>query len=292
MNPQPVLTPDIDAEGYVYVDGQHVIDPERQKPFKPINGQLRYKLTIAYDGTAFFGWQKQKHPEGGELRTVQRTVQDAVKSLLPDERINLVGASRTDRGVHALGQAATFDAKCPIPVARLAKAISSRLPEDVEIRAARIVPFGFNVIGGAKTKQYRYRIYTASMRPLGDRHQVFHCTFPLDLDRMNDAAQRMVGTHDVSGLAYVKHGRDNTIRTIHKCWAQRVSDDRVDIYTEGSGFLYNQVRIMAGTLIEVGRGAMPAEQVDRVLKEVDRSLAGPTLEPQGLTLMWIEHEGV
>lgn len=291
MNPQPVLTPDIDDEGYVLVDGAHVIDPERGKPIRPRNGELRYRLQVAYDGTAFFGWQKQGNAEGEVLRTAQQTVEAAVASLLPNERINLVGASRTDRGVHAYGQCATFDAKCPIPVARLARAITGRLPEDVEVRSAEIVPFGFDVIGGAKTKQYRYRIHTGRFRPLTDRHQVFHCTYPLDIARMNDGAARMVGTHDVAGLAYARHGRDNTVRTIHKCWVAAAGDERVDIYVEGGGFLYNQVRIMAGTLIEIGRGAMPPEQVDDILKQANRSLAGPTLDPQGLTLMWIQYDG-
>ncbi len=296
------ISPDV-CDGVICVDGdprRPLMDPMSRKPVKPINGFMRYALTIAYDGTEFFGWQKQTTPEGKPLRTVQSSVTDAIKSLLPPQRINLVGASRTDRGVHAFGQVAQFDARSPIPARRLAQALTARLDVDIEVRDVRAVPWSFNSIQGVTNKQYRYLIQTNRIRPLWDRHRVYHCDWPLDIDRMNDAAARMVGTHDVAGLAFKNHGRTSTIRTIFKCHVERVPEDplgrtgnpldRVAIVVEGSGFLYNQIRIMAGTLMEVGRGLFEPSRVDEILSTGNRRLAGPTLGPEGLTLMWIKYD--
>ncbi len=264
--------------------------PKPKKPPKPINGKLRYKLTIAYDGSGFHGWQKQHPPGGPPLRTVQGVVEDAIRSITGPP-VRLVGASRTDAGVHALGQVAQVDLTTPIPVDRLPKAINGRLPGDVELRAIEVAPWAFNAIQDVTTKQYRYTIHNARTRPLGDRHKVFHCDWPLDLDRMNDAAARMIGTHDFHGLASSKHGRESTVRTVHRCDVHRdpTDPDKLHLLIEGSGFLYNQVRIMAGTLVEVARGQFEPARVDTILADADRSLAGPTLGPEGLTLMWIKY---
>jgi tRNA pseudouridine38-40 synthase len=253
----------------------------------------RYKLTIAYDGTLFHGWQRQE-PAGLEpLRTVQGVVQLAT-AVVTAQRVEVVGASRTDAGVHAKGQVAHFDAATRIPVDRLPHAINSRLPYDVEVLSAEEVSPTFDAIRGARHKQYRYRIFNSPRRPLQRRFCVWHCWLKLDIDRMNAAAKKLIGTHDVAGLANADHGRENTVRTIFNCSVEPVpgpagEGPEVHIVVEGSGFLYNMVRIIAGTLVEVGRGRFEPEVIDGILATADRRLAGPTLPPQALSLEWIRY---
>ena len=254
----------------------------------------RYRLTVAYDGTHFHGWQKQNPPGPPDgLRTVQGVLERRLRELL-GQPLTLMGASRTDAGVHALGQVASFEAVCPIPLERLAQAVNSRLPPDVEVRDAAVVDDTFDVIGDVVSKQYRYRIFNADHRPLWLREQVYHCWLGLDPAPMADAAARLVGTHDIAGFAAADHGRTSTVRTIHRCTIEHTLAAypvEIHIVVEGSGFLYHSVRIIAGTLVEVGRGAFPPSRVDDILREAERRLAGPTLPPQGLRLEWIRYRG-
>lgn len=252
-------------------------------------GQVqRYKLTVAYDGTNFHGWQKQHPPGEPALRTVQGVLELALCKLLR-QRIVTAGASRTDAGVHALGQVVQFDAACPIPLDRLPHAINSRLPEDVDVRSAEQARADFDAIRDVVSKQYRYRIFNADRRPLGLRRMVCHLWTPLDIDQMNDAARRLVGRHDFGGFAAAGHGRASTVRTIHHCHVERTEEELIDIIVAGDGFLWNMVRIIAGTLTEVGRGRFEPPQVDRVLASANRQLAGPTLGPEGLCLQWVRY---
>lgn len=247
----------------------------------------RYRLTIAYDGTLFHGWQKQQPPDAVALRTVAGVIEDALTRLLR-QPINLRGASRTDAGVHARGQAAVFDAHCPIPLDRLKLAINSRLPADIDIMNVEIVPDHFNFIHDVVSKQYRYRMFCSPQRPLDRRHHTWHCWLKLDIDKMRDAAERLVGEHDFAGLAAAGHGRETTIRTIHHCEIERAGDE-THIIVAGSGFLYNMVRIIAGTLVEVGREHFKPDVIDEVIATGNRRLAGPTLPPTGLWLEWIRY---
>ncbi|MGB0766233.1 MAG: tRNA pseudouridine(38-40) synthase TruA [Phycisphaeraceae bacterium] len=254
----------------------------------------RYKITLAYDGSAFHGWQKQEPPDEEPLRTVQGELESVLVRLLgtPKDQLRLMGASRTDSGVHALGQVAMFDAETTIPIDRMPQAINARLPEDVEVRRAEVVPSGFDVIGDVTNKQYLYRVYNAQKRPLWSRNAVYHCfSAELDVLKMNDAARRLIGTHDIEGFAAAGHGRESTVRTIYDCMAfvDPTHPDEVHMTVQGSGFLYNSVRIIAGTLVEVGRGRFPPKQIDAILKTADRRLAGPTLPPQGLCLEWVSY---
>jgi len=248
----------------------------------------RYKLLIAYDGSAFHGWQKQEPPDAPVLRTVQGVIHDALQRLFK-QPINLVGASRTDSGVHARGQVAHFEAVSRVPVERMTMAINSRLPDDVEVRQAEVVGSEFDAIRCAVTKQYTYTIHNIDERPLGLRHLVYHYRHALDADVMDAAAKRLVGEHDFEGFSAAGHGRESTVRTIHRCDVKR-DGGQVVITIEGNGFLWNMVRIIAGTLIEVGRGRFEPDHIDEILRTADRQLAGPTLPPQGLCLEWIKHE--
>ena len=300
------------------ISASKVIPSPRSTQCQNPEGTTRYKLSLAYEGTDFHGWQKQPglNPQSPPLRTVAGVVEEALQRLFR-QPITLVGASRTDAGVHAHGQVAHFDAVTPIPLIRLVHAINSRLPADVEARSVEIVRCGFDAIRDAKSKIYRYRIFNTDRRPLEWRRCVWHCWHRLDVDAMQNAAQRFVGKHDFAGFAAAGHGRQTTVRQILACTVKSVarleaisvSDAEVvgslmvpgtpgvpgvplgnaeipliDIEVHGTGFLYNMVRIMAGTLVEVGRGRFTPDIVDDVLKYGDRSQAGPTLPPQGLRL--------
>ena len=150
------------------------------------------------------------------------------------------------------------------------------------------MPDSFNAIGDALSKQYRYRIFNSPHRPLHRRHYMWHCWVPLDPARMQRAADRLVGTHDFEGFAAAGHGRADTTRTILACRIETDSPE-LSIVVQGTGFLYHTVRIIAGTLVEVGRARFDPAVIDRVLTSQDRSLAGPTLPPHGLCLEWIKY---
>lgn len=284
----------------------------------------RYKLTIAYDGTDFCGWQKQEppasehpnlpvmerssaSPKGDDrdrvaLRTVQHVVEQAVRELLR-EQVIVTGASRTDSGVHAQGQVAAFTSApdeskgVGWPESRgvdtLVKALNGRLPRDVLVRSAEVVSDDFDPIAGAVEKEYTYRIVSGPVRPLWDRRFVFHTWHELDAARMHEAAGHLVGTHDFASFAQINHGRKTTVRTIFACAVERDgSGERpgVVIRVRGDGFLYNMVRILAGTLMEAGRGALDPNRVPEILESKDRTAnPGPTLPPQGLRLEWIRY---
>ena len=268
----------------------------------------RYKLTVAYDGTDFCGWQKQEPPDPNDptkrttLRTVQGVVEETVRELLR-ENVIVMGASRTDSGVHALGQVAAFTSE-PIegkgigwPEERgsdsLIKALNSKLPRDVLIMGAEVVAHDFNPIGGAVEKEYTYTIECGPVRPLWDRKYVFHTWYELDLARMQEAAAAMVGEKDFAAFAQIDHGRTTTVRTIFRCSVERAESEmdgmRHIIRVSGSGFLYNMVRIIAGTLMEVGRGKIEPGEIASIIASGDRKRAGPTLPPQGLRLEWVRY---
>ena len=252
----------------------------------------RHRILVAYDGTDFHGWQRQLRPDVDELRTVQKVVEDAVFSVF-HERVPVVGASRTDSGVHAIGQVAAFTTEKELPVERLAVALTGRLPDDVQVREATIVDEGFDPIGDARSKCYRYDFAIArppaTWPPLFERRTTYHTPYELDVEAMSEAAALLVGTHDVAGLAQKHHGRDNTVRTIHACEVSVPGTSRVRLEIVGNGFLYNMVRIIAGTLLEVGRGRTTPDRIPEILATGDRRLAGQTLPPEGLCLRWIHH---
>lgn len=295
----------------------------------------RYRLTIAYDGTEFCGWQKQEPPaamgvasskvlspvtglpaEGPDrvaLRTVQAVVEQAVREVVR-EPVQVRGASRTDAGVHARGQVAAFTCggdtvetgegdvprgRTGWPLTRgtdkLALAINSRLPEDVAVVGAEACVETFDPIGDCVAKGYSYTLHVSPHRALFDRRYVHHVWVPLDVDAMRRAAERITGERDFAAFASAGHGRQSTVRTVFECRVEEESGDgaqwarRVRIEVSGNGFLYNMVRIIAGTLVEAGRGKMTPEDVSAALESRDRRRAGPTLPPTGLCLEWARY---
>ncbi|MEM9166267.1 MAG: tRNA pseudouridine(38-40) synthase TruA [Planctomycetota bacterium] len=270
----------------------------------------RYKLTIAYDGTDYCGWQKQEPPDPDNpgqrttLPTVQGVVEEAVREVLREPGLVLAGASRTDSGVHALGQVAAFTSEpdgasgVGWPAARgterLVKALNAKLPRDVLVREAEVVDDAFEPIGGALEKEYTYTIVSGETRPLWDRRYVWHTWYELDIERMRAAAAHLVGEHDFAAFAQINHGRKSTVRTIFRCDIEIGLSDgkerRFVVRVAGNGFLYNMVRIVAGTLMEVGRGKIEPGDIPAILASKDRRQAGATLPPTGLRLEWVRYE--
>lgn len=257
--------------------------------------EQRYKLTIAYRGTRYHGWQRQawldsykgkRPPEGEGIPTIQETVSRAIVSVVRHP-INLVGSSRTDAAVHAKGQVAHFDTdQTQIPIAGLQRAINARLPEDIFIRRVEPVPLSFDAVFSTLSKRYQYLIWNAEDRPAFFPELVWHRWQHLDREAMRRAARFFVGEHDFASFAKPGHGRDNTVRLVHSCdvsWR----DQRLVVAVEGSGFLWNMVRIMVGTLVEVGLGWHRPEAIAEMLAAKDRGAAGATAPPHGLYLQWI-----
>ena len=249
----------------------------------------RYKLTVAYEGTDFHGWQKQEPRDQAPLRTVQGVLERVVVQVVR-EPVILVGASRTDSGVHALGQVAAFSTTRDIPIERLPRAITSRCPGDLQVLRAEKVPESFDPISDAVRKQYCFTIQHGNTPPpLFDRRLVWRTHHDLEIDLMNQAAELLVGRHDFESFASANHGRENTIREILSCKVTSITRNRLQIDVVGNGFLYNMVRIISGSLLEIGRGAREPNSVAEAIKNQDRRLTGPTLGPEGLRLEWIEY---
>ena len=241
-------------------------------------------IQVAYDGTEFHGWQ---HQPG--LRTAQGLLEQAIRRVARHQ-IDLVGSGRTDAGVHAAGQVANFWTGCPIPDDRLKSAIGSRLPKDLcVLRVAEVSP-AFHAIRSASSKMYRYRIHNAAHRPVCrlTQRQTYHFWHELDPARMQVAARYFVGCMDFAAMASTGSVRETTVRTVLRCEVERCYDE-VRISVEGKGFLYNQVRNMVGTLVEVGRGYWPPERVAEILAGGDRAAAGPTAPARGLCLQWVRY---
>ena len=252
----------------------------------------RYRLLVCYEGTDFHGWQKQAPPGFEPLRTVQGVLEQTVRTVVREE-IVLTGASRTDAGVHAIGQVAAFTSEAEMAPERLARAITARLPDDCQVQHAEIVPDDFDPIADARSKSYRFTFAHGkppdSWPPLFDRRTTYRIHHDLDPERMQAAAELLVGEHDFEAFTQKQHGRDTTTRTIYTCGVQATAPHRLELDVAGNGFLYNMVRIIAGTLMEVGRGYIPPEQVGEALRTGERRKAGPTLPPEGLCLRWIHY---
>ena len=240
----------------------------------------RFKLTIAYDGTAYCGWQRQLDP----VLTVQRVVEKAAGEIV-SHPVTVKGSSRTDTGVHALGQVAHMWVETHLEPERLRRAINSRLPEDVLITALEPAAEDFDV-GRPARKRYRYLIWCDHDRPLFYRHYVYHYYHRVALEPMQAACKLFEGTHDFEAFQGRVDERKSTVRTIYKCSIHR-RGPLIIFAVEGSGFLYHMVRTMVGTVLEVGRAKLAPERVTEIIASKDRNLAGVCVPAQGLCLQWI-----
>lgn len=243
-------------------------------------------LTVAYDGTAYSGWQIQPGK-----KTIEGVLHHCI-SELTGEAVEVIGASRTDSGVHALGNIAVFDTNSPIPAEKFSYALNQRLPEDIRIREAKEVDQAFHPRHCESRKTYEYRIYNGPF-PLPTRRLYTHFTYlPLNTELMRQGAAFLVGEHDFKSFCSADTQAKTTVRRIDSIEVREEGaaqpDREIVIRVTGRGFLYNMVRIIAGTLMEVGRGQMPPERVKEILEACDRQAAGPTAPACGLTLMEYE----
>lgn len=243
------------------------------------------KLTLAYDGTAYAGWQVQ---------TGQTTVQEVLETALAritGRATRVTASGRTDAGVHALGQVVSFQTDSRLDAAILRRAINACLPRDVVVLEACDAPPGFDANRQALRKRYRYVIHDGPLRNVFQQHYSWHYGFRVDAEAMHRAAQVLGGTHDFASFQTQGSPRVSTVRTVFHLEACRSGHDpeMVTVEVEADGFLYNMVRAIVGTLVEVGRGARDEAWVGRVLAAADRRLAGRTAPPQGLFLLRVEY---
>jgi tRNA pseudouridine38-40 synthase len=242
----------------------------------------KIKITVQYDGSRYSGWQTQPGK-----RTIQSELVE-VLSNLTGVRTPVHGASRTDAGVSALGQVALFEIDCPIPTENFPNVLNGRLPRNIVVTAVEEVPPKFDLLGQVKSKLYRYTIYTGRYRPVLKLNQCWHLHRKLDIDAMNEAAQMLVGTKDFKSFASAADKRESSVRTIFRC--EVTSEEKwIYINVEGDGFLYNMVRNIVGTLVEIGTGRWKPEIINEILDAKDRTAAGRLAPPQGLCLMWIKY---
>lgn len=243
----------------------------------------RIKLVVAYDGTNYCGWQIQ--PNG---ITIEEVLNRELSRILKEE-IRVIGASRTDSGVHALGNVAVFDTNASIPGEKVSYALNQSLPDDIRIQDSCEVPQDFHPRHCKTKKTYEYLIYNHTFQnPLNNRYTHFvYC--PLDIEKMRKAAVYLKGTHDFKSFCNIHTHVEDTVRTIYNCHVEQ-NGRLLTIVIEGDGFLYNMVRIIAGTLIEVGMGEYEPACIEAILDKKDRTCAGKTAPAKGLKLVQILYE--
>lgn len=263
------------------------------------------KLTIAYDGAAYAGWQSQL-----DKPTVQSTLEEAL-ARVTGERVRVLASGRTDAGVHALGQVVGLRTNSPLSTDVLLRALNANLPEDIVVREVAKAPDGFHAIRDALRKRYRYVIHDGPLRSVFLRRYAWHYAYGrLNDEAMRRAASALLGTHDFSSFQSSGAERATSVRTIYEIRVERgraghhmlffpfeSTDDEgragrrdfMTIEVEADGFLYNMVRTIVGTLVQVGRGKQPESWLGEVLRAADRRAAGPTAPPQGLMLVHVEY---
>lgn len=242
----------------------------------------RVKLTVAYDGTNYSGWQVQ--PNGN---TIEAELNHHLSELLGEE-IKVIGASRTDAGVHALGNVAVFDTNARMPAEKISYALNTRLPADIRIQRSEEVALDFHPRFCETRKTYEYRICNRKFPNPCERLYSLFYYWELDIERMQRAADYLVGTHDFTSFCTNRPEVPDRVRTIYELAVKR-QGDMITIRITGNGFLYNMVRIITGTLLRAGSGMLEPEEMPRILEAKDRSRAGETARPEGLTLVKIEY---
>jgi len=246
-----------------------------------VKAERNIRLNLAYDGTAYHGWQIQAGPP-----TIQGILQSAIQKIT-GERVKLVSSGRTDAGTHARRLVANFFTRSRIPPAQLARALNSSLPRDIRVLSLHRVGAGFHARYSALSKVYRYQIYLGPVLPPHLAREHCHYPYPIDIPRMQRAAERFVGEHDFASFAAGTPEKD-TIRRVSRCELKRTGR-RLIFTVEGSGFLHHMVRNMVGTLLEVGRGRMGLREFRALFRNRDRTLAGFTAPAQGLILLKVRY---
>ncbi|MBS4197896.1 tRNA pseudouridine(38-40) synthase TruA [Lederbergia citri] len=238
----------------------------------------RYKGIVAYDGSGFSGYQIQ--PNG---RTVQEELEKALGKMHKGAEVSIVASGRTDAGVHAKGQVIHFDSTLQLPSERWVKALNGLLPGDISLMQVDSVSSDFHARFDASGKTYKYVVYTGSVRDPFKRHYAAHHPYKLDIEKVKKASECLIGTHDYTSFCSAKTDMDNKVRTVSKISIEQKDDEIVFTFT-GNGFLYNMVRIMVGTMLDVGTGKIEVESIPAILAGRDRTLAGKTAPAEGLYL--------
>jgi tRNA pseudouridine38-40 synthase len=234
-------------------------------------------ITLEYDGTNYHGWQRQENALG-----IQQVVETAIERIT-GERVTVIASGRTDAGVHALAQRANFKTNSRLPAEKFCPALNSLLPADIRVIDSQQVDMSFHARYSATGKRYRYRICNRPYPPAIYRNYCFFIPLTLDIDAMTKAAGLLKGTKDFSSFCGSGSNAKTRVRTVTSIeWVKE--EDMIDLVVEADGFLYNMVRIMAGTLVEIGKGKLQPSAINEILAGRDRRLAGPTLPPQGLFL--------
>lgn len=242
----------------------------------------RIKLIVAYDGTKYSGWQIQP-----EAPTIEMCLDKAIHELT-GENVHVTGASRTDAGVHAYGNVAVFDTESTIPGDRFTFALNRFLPDSIVIQDSWEVSVDFHPRHCNTRKTYEYRILNTAVPLPQKRNFTWHVAGSVDIEKMKEAAAYIVGEHDFKSFCCVRTQAESTVRTIYSLEVLQEGSEII-IRIKGNGFLYNMVRIITGTLIQVGKGRFMPEYVKQMLEAKDRTVAGQTAPPQGLTLVGIEY---
>lgn len=237
----------------------------------------RLLFSIRYDGGNYHGWQVQSNGV-----TVQQTVQDALQSVL-GTRVNVTGCSRTDAGVHANMFCFHSDINSEIPIERFPSALNANLPDDISVLSCSHVSDDFHARYSCTGKNYIYKIYDSSIRNPFMRNYMLYHKGKLDAELMNNAARHFIGTHNFIGFCSSGSSVSDTVRTVNECRVMR-DGDVINVSVSANGFLYNMVRIIVGTLIEVSEGKIDVENIPKIISSCDRSKAGRTVPAHGLFL--------
>lgn len=240
------------------------------------------KLTISYDGTNYHGWQTQFN-----VPTIQETIENAIE-VVTKQKVDLTGSGRTDRGVHALGQVANFISDNRIPEDKIKIALNSNLPKDIRIIDSKEVPLNFNSRFDAHDKTYMYQIYNDRVFDPFLRNYSYFVPQILDFEKMKQASKLIIGTHDFRGFMSAGSDIKTTVRTIYDVQLEQ-NGPLIKLYVTGSGFLYNMVRIIAGTLIDIGKGLNDISCIENALNTLDRTVLGQTAAPEGLFLKKVKY---
>jgi tRNA pseudouridine38-40 synthase len=239
---------------------------------------IRYKCIISYDGSGFSGYQVQP-----KKRTVQSVIEAVLTKMHKGSSVKISASGRTDAGVHAKGQVIHFDSPLSLPVEKWELALNSMLPEDISVLSVKEADPAFHARFDANGKEYRYYLNQSSKRDPFQRNYAFHYPYPLNLEAMREASAYLLGTHDFSSFCSARTEVEDKIRTIETIEILE-DEEKVSFHFIGNGFLYNMVRILVGTLIEVGSGKRKSEEIVEILEKRDRRYAGKTAPGQGLYL--------
>ena len=258
------------------------------------------KLIIEYDGTNYAGWQIQKSPQSivhsPQTKTIQETIEKVLEKIL-QEKVKVTGSGRTDSGVHALAQTANFRTSSPLPVSKIQKALNSLLPKDISIKEAEEADKDFHSRYSAKSKTYRYFILNSETRSAFLNKYAWHIPYRLNVSLMRKEAGALLGRHDFKSFCASGSSVKTTVRTIKKISVKEalspqlsaLSSPAIIIEIEANGFLYNMVRNIVGTLVEIGRGKFPEGNLKKILLAKNRKQAGPTAPAQGLFLVEVKY---